>query len=836
MLLAGVAWNLVLFALLRSSWFEHHALAPFANLQAAVALWYAGEAAAPVTVTLECSGADTLALCAGFMLAYPATWRRRLLGVATVLPLLLLLNIVRIGTLSAVAGSPTQFRFLHGSAWPALFILAATGLVYLWMRPARKSLPVSGRTARAAIYSFGAFAIATPWVAPSAAAGKACQLVATMASAVMHVFGASVVATGAVLSTPRGGFVVTPECILSPVIPLWITAVYWWSLSRRGRALGLLLTLPVVATLATLRLLVLAAPGAWVASPIVLVHGFHQLVLFAAIVMVAAVYGVAPGSYGRAARRGLVVIALGAVAAAVLGPLWNRGLVATTALVAHGLPHTIVTLRPAADVQGALALLPAYQLALFFALLAAAARPVRRTPLLLASGILPISQVLLLVGLGELNACGVHVHALALRGWSVLLPVSLALLTWWATRKGAPSGDAKRAVYRSFWDEVGSEFPDLSGAASTALYREGERRLVARYLPDLAGKRVLKSDLWDEARNTHILQWIGQQGAHVFGIDISKPTVDLARREFHGAPLYAAGADVRALPFRDGSFDAIYSMGTIEHFAETDQAMRELLRVLKPGGRAIIGVPNRHDPFLRPLMVAVLYRLGLYGYGFEKCYSRATLRKMLEDAGFVFVADDGVLFIPGWLRMLDLLCHTRFPRLAGLTGVAVRLFSWLERNVPAVHRHGYLIAAIVERPHTTTESRRFSAVGREWMIDAFGCSPEALRSREVLQSIFAAVVADTRLHTVGEPLWHVFEGEAGVTGLQGLCESHLACHTYPEAGYAAFSLYCCRADIAEWPWQERLAQALGATSVTVRMARRGQSETETSKTCSSPAV
>ena len=53
-----------------------------------------------------------------------------------------------------------------------------------------------------------------------------------------------------------------------------------------------------------------------------------------------------------------------------------------------------------------------------------------------------------------------------------------------------------------------------------------------------------------------------------------------------------------ALPFRDKSFDVIYSMGTIEHFDETEQAVSEMARVLKPGGCAIIGVPNRHDPFL----------------------------------------------------------------------------------------------------------------------------------------------------------------------------------------------------------------------------------------------
>ena len=47
-------------------------------------------------------------------------------------------------------------------------------------------------------------------------------------------------------------------------------------------------------------------------------------------------------------------------------------------------------------------------------------------------------------------------------------------------------------------------------------------------------------------------------------------------------PLAAAAGDVRELPFCDASFDAIYSMGTIEHFAETERAVSEMARVLSP--------------------------------------------------------------------------------------------------------------------------------------------------------------------------------------------------------------------------------------------------------------
>lgn len=71
-----------------------------------------------------------------------------------------------------------------------------------------------------------------------------------------------------------------------------------------------------------------------------------------------------------------------------------------------------------------------------------------------------------------------------------------------------------------------------------------------------------------------------------------------------------------------------------------------------PGGRAIVGVPNQFDPFLRPLLSLPLQAIGLYGYGYEKSYSRRALKQMLERAGLDVVAETAILFIPGWLRML----------------------------------------------------------------------------------------------------------------------------------------------------------------------------------------
>ena len=111
-------------------------------------------------------------------------------------------------------------------------------------------------------------------------------------------------------------------------------------------------------------------------------------------------------------------------------------------------------------------------------------------------------------------------------------------------------------------------------------------------------------------------------------------------------------------------------------------------------------------------------------------------------------------------------------------------------------------------------------VGNEWLVDAEGCSAERLRDLEAIQLICAEIIRDLDLRVIGEPLWHAFPSPGGVTGLFLLTESHLACHTYPEAGIATFNLYCCRPRPA-WDWTEKLTALLGAQRVTVRSSVRG---------------
>jgi ubiquinone/menaquinone biosynthesis C-methylase UbiE len=78
--------------------------------------------------------------------------------------------------------------------------------------------------------------------------------------------------------------------------------------------------------------------------------------------------------------------------------------------------------------------------------------------------------------------------------------------------------------------------------------------------------------------------------------DISPGMVDVAKRNAAGLGLRLDGepADVEALPYADDSFDLVIGHAVIHHVPDIEQAFREMLRVLRPGGRLVIcGEPTR---------------------------------------------------------------------------------------------------------------------------------------------------------------------------------------------------------------------------------------------------
>lgn len=113
--------------------------------------------------------------------------------------------------------------------------------------------------------------------------------------------------------------------------------------------------------------------------------------------------------------------------------------------------------------------------------------------------------------------------------------------------------------------------------------------------------------------------------------------------------------------------------------------------------------------------------------------------------------------------------------------------------------------------------------GVEWVIDARGCDPAKLTDRSALAELFDGIVGDLSLNVVGRPMWHVFPGAGGITGLCLLSESHLAIHTFPEHGSLCLNVFCCRPR-GDWDPESRLRRHVSATDVDVTRVHRHYAE------------
>lgn len=409
--LSAMASSLALFGALRLPWTEAMLLLPLTRAQGVMAERLFGAPSLPVQVTLECSGAEVLALCVGAVLAYPVRWRARLAGAAAGIALILFLNTLRIGTLGLVVASPVWFDRLHLFLWPTLLTLMVAGYVFAWMALADRSAREGSSTPAAfpvlAAILLIAFAAASPLYLESPAVLALGGVIATSAAAFLSGVGISAYTVSNVLVTSRGAFIVTQECITTPLIPIYLAAVGAYAINWRWLVAGVVAAVPLFTLLGIARLLVVALPAAVVASPLFLVHAFYQLLLGAVIVVAAAVWRHGRPTATPFAAAGLAIGGLGIMLLATASP-----------------PLAVTSWFTALDdPQGAIQFLPAFQVGLYLALWAAAFTMVRWTRLAAGLGLLAATQVAGLLALHALTAAGYAVHVRDIRAWAVAAPV-----------------------------------------------------------------------------------------------------------------------------------------------------------------------------------------------------------------------------------------------------------------------------------------------------------------------------------------------------------------------------------------------------------------------------
>jgi SAM-dependent methyltransferase len=134
----------------------------------------------------------------------------------------------------------------------------------------------------------------------------------------------------------------------------------------------------------------------------------------------------------------------------------------------------------------------------------------------------------------------------------------------------------------------------------------GERRArdqVLRHLPEAA-----ELDLLDVAIGDGVyLDWLPATW-RIAGVDLSRSQLDACRRRAAGRNVWLAQCEAEDLPLADHQFDAVLSIGAFNYFNDPEAALREMVRVARPGAPIVISdeMPNLTDRMLG-------HRLGLPG-------------------------------------------------------------------------------------------------------------------------------------------------------------------------------------------------------------------------------
>jgi len=194
-----------------------------------------------------------------------------------------------------------------------------------------------------------------------------------------------------------------------------------------------------------------------------------------------------------------------------------------------------------------------------------------------------------------------------------------------------------------FWETIrvsnGLQFDEETSRKVEALYLTPDvvtqRGRVLRALELREGERVLDIGSGPGLLANEMAALVGPNG-RACGMDISEDMLAMSRKRCADKPWTEfKKSDATNLPYPDGSFDAAVSTQVYEYVADIPQALAELYRVIRPGGRVVVLDTDYDSLVIYTESQARMERvLSAWNEHFVHAGLPRTLSRQLRDAGF----------------------------------------------------------------------------------------------------------------------------------------------------------------------------------------------------------